>query len=338
MATDTIKQEKFPKTLEGTAAGSPDGSSQSTQTYKPDKLTVSQLLKYKNLPVRPIDGCQNIPGITIPPHLTYKGGLGIIAQTIEEQIRPLFNVLDVNNMQESIENLKILIQSKVTKKEDAVAIAKEFLDNFLVSDKNMTKFLLLLNHVHNIAIKTSGDESSAPPKPIGSHFVNECKSLFQKLFNCQNIEHMTKYNLENLDEAREYGNSLSKMDNLLLLFCKLYEQRNSLHVKLTASQLIYVISDLINNRVDIYKKMIDLYDVEAEEITDEDLYEKYKKMIKIYDHSFHTLFKDHGKQFNRDQTIVNNISLKNLIDRFIKEIQPVLLESYLISLFKHIEF
>lgn len=340
MATNTTKQEKPSEKVIDDASASPSQRSvaDGTTLYKPTKLTVAQLMKYKNLPVRPIDGCQNIPGITIPQHLVYKGGLGIVAQNIAEQIRPLFNVLDVNNTQETIDNLKILIHSKVAKKDDALTIAKEFLDNFLVSDKNITKFLLLLNHVYNIVIKTSEDDPAAPPKPIGAHFINECKSTFQKFFSSQNIEHMANYNLDNLDEEREYNSYFSKMNNLLLLFCKLYEQRNSQHIKLTATQLIFVISDLINNRATIYKKMSELYDEEADEIIDENLYEKYKRMIKIYDHSLYTLFKNNGKQFNRDPAIANNVSLGSLIVRFQKEIKPTLLESYLVSLCQHLEF
>src|SRR5579872_174710 len=309
---------------------------------EPPKITVTLLLKFKNYTVKPIDGCQNIPGITIPPNLMYKGGLGLTTQTIEEQIRPLFNVLDMNNIQEIIDNLKNIIKTKVTRKEDSIGIAKEFLDNFLVSDKNIPKYLLLLNNVHTMIIKTEvskeTDSTSTVAKPLGSCFIIECERTFKELFADSNISRLAKLNLENVDEEREYNSGIGKLSNLLYLFCKLYEQRFSSHVKLTTKHLAFVTHTLIVGHIINQKKMAELYDEESEEILDEEKYDFYKKIIKIYGDALYVLFKDQGKQFYRDPTVTNGISLKLLIDRFRTEVVPTLMEPYLISLCGGLEF
>ena len=306
--------------------------------YEPPVLTVSLLLKCKSFAVRPVEGCQNIPGITIPPHLMYKGGLGLTAQTIEEQIRPLFNVLDVNNTQETIENLRHIIKTKVTKKEDSVSIAREFLNNFLISDKNITRYLLLLNNVHKMIIKTDDNTELGEGDSIGSLFINECQTTFKKVVCDSNMEILVRYNIDNLDEEREYNSGFSKIVNLLHLFCKLYEQRHSSHVKLTAIQIIFVVMKITDSYLLNHKKMAEYYDDDAEDFIDEEKYEFHKKIIKIYGHALYVLFKDQGKQFYRDQTIKNGISLKSLIDKFTQEIVPKLMEPYLISLCKNLEF
>jgi hypothetical protein len=303
----------------------------------PEQLTVAELMKFRNFnKIKPVDGCQNIPGINIPTHLTQKNGLELTLQTIQERIRPLFNFLDMTNIPETVDRLYKIIETEIKDITELVLVAKEFMSNFLVSEQNIEMYLSLLNRIYFVGIRIGSEKES---EPLGYYFIAECQNTFKMLFSSEHVEKLSKLDIHNLDAKMEYENGNKRMINLMILFCNLYRQRESNNIKLRANQLIFITDSMINSYITYRQKMLLSIDNYTDEIIDEKAYEQNRIIMKLYAGSLYNLLKYQGDDLYRDPAANKmKLTMKILIDKFMSVIIPTLIEPKLRALCAEFNF
>ena len=314
--------------------------------YKPKRINFRSLNEWKDRPVKPIDN-MNIQYITVPEHLAGKKRSTEQKDTIENNIRPLFNSVTVTNIQIVKEQLRLVVLSKTHNIDSLKSIAIEILHNFIISEQTIKTYLHLLNAIHGISI-TVPDEISPligvevvktkTSKSIGNLFLEECRLLFIKLSLFNNIKTIAAIDTDTIDGMDLYTKQISEISNLLLLFCVLYQQRNTTNIKLTASHLIPVIKTLIDNHNKCREKMKELGDPYEDECEDEDDYELHKKMTSIYARQLYILFNDQGHHFAKDTTSSKSTTLPELIELFKRSVVPFIYESDLIANYNGLKF
>ena len=306
------------------------------RTITPERISVQYLLSLKNQKIKPIDGL-NIPHITMPSHLVSKKRVTEAGDTLSINIRHLFNSLTAENIAKVKEQLRAVVYAKAQSVEMLGEIAEEILQNFIISEPNIKNFMHLLNAVWNASVLIPGSEKNVSPT-IGYFFINKCKDMIFNNIDEKYIKTLAEMDQDDTDQLDDYNRQRDKIINLIVTICSLYEQRNTTSIKLTAVQLYSVIKNIL----DIYKRnqerMTELGNPYEDNCTNEEEYEVLRKMCTLYAEQLYTFMSREGKEFVRDKTMIRDQSLKDLVERFQKEIIPTLTEAYLISKCKSIEF
>lgn len=305
-------------------------------TITPERITVEQLLLWKDQPVKPIDGI-NIPNITIPQHLISKKRATEAVDTLPIKIRQLFNSLTADNVQAVKEQLRADVYAKAQNVEMLEEIADEILKNFVVSEQNIKNYMHLLNAIWNASVLIPGSSEKIVSRTIGFYFMNKCKDMIYDLISEKNIKSLAEMDQDDSDQLDLYNRNRQKIINLIITICCLYEQRNTTLIKLTAIQIYSVIKTILDTYNKNQLRMAELGNPYEADCSDEEEYEILRKMCTLYAEQLYTFMSREGKEFMKDTTPVKDKSMSgdqfmsNVVVRFKKEIIPTLTEAYLIS-------
>lgn len=314
-------------------------------------IAVSALDHKKNAPIIPIPDL-NIPNITIPQHLTTKRIIEN-TDTISTYIRPLFNSITKENILQVREELRRIIIAKAHSIEKLDEVANEILENFLISEKNIKNYMQLLNAVYNASILIA--DAKTPDKrlcSVGNLFLDKCKNLIYKSIHKNNIEKLSKLDLDDNDQLDVYNREREKIINLILTLCELYNQRNEPLIKLNGKHLFYVIKFILDTHHEIRLKLIEIgnpYEDDPPEnnnLEEEEWIESYEslnRMCNLYAEQICIFLNIEGKQFRLDKNIIDDpsygkeLNLSSLIDRFHFEVFPFITEPYIKSKYDNLK-
>ena len=296
------------------------------------KISIDKLLSFKDREVKPIDGI-NIPNITVPQNLVSKKRPTEAPDTIIINIRNIFNTLTDSNIAVLKEQLRQIVYAKAQKPEMLSDIADEILEQFLVCEKNIKNYMHLLNAIWNVSIliQNSPSEKKIVSPHIGIHFLNKCKDTIFKLISEENIRELGSLaepaeSDPNSDEADKYYSGKDRITNLIIVLCFLYEQRNTVLIKLTAVQLYTVIKNILDSYTKYQKQMVKLGNPDDGECENEDEYEILARMCAINVDLLYTFFLRKGEDFLKDEIEIKDktgkVTIKVLMDRFNKEVVP----------------
>lgn len=303
----------------------------SSNTIKPERISIAQLRILKNKTVKPIDNV--IPNVTMPPHLLVKKRATETEDTLSTNIRQLFNSLTTDNIARVRENLRNVVCTKAQKIELLEEVAKEMLENFIIDEKNIPNYMHLLNAVWNASIWIQGPGSEKVISPsIGNYFLTKCKHMIHNFISEENIKKLAEIGVQDMndDQLDFYNRERDKIINLIATICQLYKQRNTAFLKLTAMQLYPLITNILDSYEQCQRKMRELGNpYENEECEDENEFEICKKMCSLYAEQLYAFMFRLGKDFKNDPTQIKGQTMLHSIERFKNEVIPTLSEEYL---------
>lgn len=308
----------------------------------PNKISVNQLISWKNKSVKPIDGLL-IPNITIPAHLLSKKRSTEVVDSLIINIRQLFNSLTTENILHVKQQLKDTIFEKAKTSQTIMDIANEILSNFLINEVNIKNYMHLLNAISPACIlitnTDNNDQSKNVSPTVGNMFLRNCGDLIYKYLHMDNIRTLALLNQDDIDEFDKYNREREKIINLIITIYCLYEQRHTPHIKLTAMQLIPLIRIILTNYQTLQNKMKELGNPYEEDCVDEEEYEVCNKMCAIYAEQIYE-FINHGlAEFRKDTTKTEmEETLMTLVERFRTEVVATLNQAYLISKCNDLKF
>lgn len=303
----------------------------------PKKISVNQLIAWKNQMVKPIDGL-NIPKIVVPPHLVSKKRPTEATDTLIINIRQLFNSLTTDNIPQVKQQLRDTIFEKVKSEKSIDEIAQEILSNFLISEVNIKNYMHLLNAISPTCVLITNKDSDDRSPTIGKLFVQKCGDLIFNCISMKNIRQLALLDQDDLDEFDKYNREREKIINLIITICYLYKQRNTPNIKLTAFHLIPLMKIILNNYQTLQNKMKELGNPE-EECTDEEEYEICNRMCSIYAEQLYQFIYQELDEFKDDPTTTNSgETLMTMVERFRMEVIPTLNQAHLISKCNDLKF
>lgn len=327
-------------------------------------ISVPTLLSMRNVPVTAINSL-TIPNITVPPNLTARRKTQA-PDSISILIRPLFNGVTRENVQQLCAALRQIVIEKAHSVELLDEVAEEILQNFIIDDKKIDLCLLLLNSVFNATVLLQTDKSdrmegttrtSRPDKsnnhdensdvrqmsdPIGRRFIYKCKVMVFDCINKNNIAKLAKCDLDNMIEKDLYNRERDKIFNLILILCTLYDQKDKpATIRLTGIPLYTVIRYILDNHADIQNQMNELGDPYKGECSNEEEYEYLRRMSNLYAEQLCIFFDREGKNFRLDKTAIpcksgKSTLLAELIERFQITVFPFITEAYISSKYDHL--
>lgn len=329
--------------MESTQGNSQQESGTSSENFSSlKKISVSQLISWKNQLVKPIDGLL-IPNITIPAHLVSKKRSTEVVDTLIINIRQLFNSLTADNIAHVKQQLKDTIVEKAKTTQSIMDIAQEILSNFLINEVNIKNYMHLLNAISPVCVlitNTDNSEKSKNVSPtIGNMFLRNCRDSIFKYLHMENIRNLALLDQDDIDEFDKYNREREKIINLVITICYLYEQRHTPNIKITAMQLIPLMRTILTNYQILQNKMKELGNPYEEDCSDEQEYEICNKMCAIYAEQIYEFINHELTEFQKDTTkIDNDETLMTLVEKFRTEVMPTLNQAYLISKCNDIRF
>lgn len=302
---------------------------------KPNIITYDEMVKLNSYPFEPIN--IDIPNINIPLAMAVKNRTTEAPNTISINIRGLLNSLTSDNILQVKEKIREVIINKVQNIDMLNEIAHELLEQFIISEHHVKNYMQILNSIHAAKIMMV-DESTNDKKlsdTIGNCFLKQCRIMIMKKISEENVLDLAKFNLDDYSQLLIYNKEKSKILNLIIVICCLYEQRTTTYIRINAEQIFSV----MNKIFDIYKKlqlkMLDLGNPYEEECKDEEEYFICEKMCTIYAEQLYTFIYKCYDLFMDDKTPiklgVTNLTMKDVILKFKSEIVPTLTETFLIS-------
>ncbi|AEQ32807.1 hypothetical protein [Acanthamoeba polyphaga mimivirus] len=297
--------------------------------YTPDTISIQQFTEYLKMDITPIEGLV-IPNVTIPSHLMNKKRITQADDTIILNIRHLFNSLSGDNVEKIRELLRETIMTKTSGEQMLNDVAKEILSNFLISDKNISSYMHLLNAVSNACLEI---DNGARTPTIAKYFIDECKYKIFDFISEKFVRELASMDIDDEDELDIYNRKRESIINLISTLCHLYDQRNdNKKIKVTASNLYPLIDKIINIYNDIRSKMKKLGDLyNGEDCENEQEYEILARMANLYAEQLYTFISKRAIEFINDKTIIRNDNMKSLVEKFRNQIVPTLTEAYLIA-------
>ena len=313
-----------------------------TSCLSPKTISIGQLLSLRNHKVKAIDGL-NIPNITIPPHLASKRRPTETTDNIRTDIRLLFNSFTLENSIAVREQLRVTVITKAKTTEMIEEIAKEILENFIISPQNIKNYMYLLNGVstacllvpEKVANSKTKNDPPPPPKTIGNCFLGNCRDMIFSCISEKNIRGIALLDPDDVDQLDKYNREREKIISLITTICCLYDQRNTKKLELTANQIYPLMSVILgtHNKIqNLLKELGNPYEDDAV-CADENEYEILRKMATLYAEQLYTFLEKDLKAFVEDSVEVKGQLLKSLVSKIKHEVEPVLTEAYLISKF-----
>ena len=313
--------------------------------YRPDFLR-SKL----TCPTIPIPGLVPIPNIVMVDSNKKK--------SVVFGVRNSFNKVTKTNVDEIKKELRINVTEilvnvknpEINLAKEMNEIANEILHNFIVSEFNIKIYIQMLNEIHNIAlnyIDTKG--TSVSSKSISYYFIDNCRKLILKYISIEHIRTLALKDQEDEDELDLFNKEKSKICNLIITICSLYDQRdtfdqkNSPSIQLGAIPLYKIINTILNTYSNLTSRMKKLGNPNDEntECSDEFEYECLDRMRMMYAEQVIIFFDLEYGSFIKDNTIVQETIvigdksivqdklLSNLITRFESEVYPNVNEPHL---------
>lgn len=298
-----------------------NSSHKAVPLMNPAFITFQQLSEWKTRQVKPIEGL-TIPNITIPDHLSTNK-----SDPVSISIRHLFNSLREDNIKKVTDQLRAVVYEKAKNMAVLNEISEEMLTNFLIYDQNIKTCMHMLNAIHNCSIIVSENEK---PKTIGALFLEKCKVQIYADIDENNIRMLAELNTDDIDQTDIYNRKREKINNLIITICNLYEQRTTVHIKLTGNHLYPVITRLLDTYQKLQQQLIALGDPYEDKCSDEKEYETIKKMCTLYAEQLYTFMSLEGGSFKTDPLVIKDQTMMTVVDRFNKEVVPTLTETYLI--------
>lgn len=302
----------------------------------PKTISIDVLRSYRDKPVKPIDGFTAISNITVPEHLRGKKRPTESADNLVINIRQLFNSLSRDNLPQIKEQLRTVILEKAKTSQMIEDVAEEILQNFIISEQNISNYMHLLNAISLacVLISQSGNsEKKNVSTTIGNFFLRKCKNLIFSLISEENIKRIAQLDPYDEDELDEFNREKDKIINLIITICYLYEQRNTAnHIKLTANHLHPLMITIFTAYRKNQERMAELGNpYNGEDCADESEYDNLRKVCTIYAEQLYTFISKQGESFNSDETLIKDQKMKDLVDLFRNSVVPTLTEEYLIS-------
>lgn len=313
---------------------------------KPNIIPYDEMMKLKTYPIEPVN--MDIPNINIPLTMTVKKRETEAPNTISVNIRSLLNSLTSDNILQVKEKIREVIINKVQNIDMLNEIAHELLEQFIITEQHIKNYMQILNSIHaaKILIVDQTTNEKKLSDTIGNCFLKQCRILIMEKISEENILNLAKLNLDDYKQLLVYNKEKSKILNLIIVICCLYEQKTTTYVRINAEQIFSV----MNKIFDIYKKlqtkMLNLGNPYEEECKDEEEYFICEKMCTIYAEQLYTFIYTCYDLFMNDQTLINsgfreypistqntttNFTMKDVILKFKLEIIPTLTEAFLIS-------
>lgn len=314
----------------------------SNQYTKPQTISVKQINELRKL--KPKNPDINIPGIVIPAELDGKKRPIVAEENISTKIRFIFNSLTATN----IEKTKVLLKEQINKletAEDVQKVADEILANLIVSEQNIPNYMHLLNFAspHVVKVKPYIDKNTGKERDttdsIGRCFIIKCRDLLFSMISETNIRDLAEIDQYDSDCIDEFNKRREKIFNLIITICHLYDQRKSTLIKLTGVQIIDLMNNIMNNYDKIQEKMKTLCNPKSDDECEDELeYEICRRMCNIYAEQLYVLLSRKAKDFSKDDSKFNGLTLKMQIARFREHIVPNIAEDYLLSNCNEIEY
>lgn len=298
--------------------------------YRAGKLSTEFFIARNSHPIVPISSLV-IPDIVIPQDLSGKKSRPELKDTLSTFVRQLLNSVTTNNVDNLRQQLLQEINIKVVSEDSLVEIADELLKCFIVSVGNINNYMKILNTIYKIGIVVSINPDTGEKvlsRSIRNIFLEKCRLLIIKNIAEDNIMELANKDQEDDDELDYFNREREKIINLIILLCRLYDQRNTQLINLTAVQLYAVMDKILCFHQKCYGMMIKLGDP-MQECIDEEQYEYLRRMCCIYAELMYTFFQNNYTKFLEDQTEVRGNKLINIIERFQKEIVPHLSEAHM---------
>ena len=289
------------------------------QKITPKQLSFALLKKLATKETSPIEGL-SIPNIVVPPGLAPKK-LSDGGDKLKTTIRFLFNSLTIDNTQAVIDKLRSTIIEKAKNTELIRTVAKEIFDCFIMGNDNTRNYMHLLNAVSKVCVVTPDTET---PKTIGYFFIYFCRETIYHYISTENMRKLAQIDQEDSDELDIYNRERSKIRNLILTICYLYEQHKTTFLSLKADHLSELINRIMIEHEKIQSTMKELGNPEIEDCSDEEEYETLNKMSNLYAEILYIIMSNEVKEFLSDPSIVISTqqTLTPLVEKFRNTIVP----------------
>ena len=303
--------------------------------YNPKNIAIDVLRSYRNRPVKPIDGFTVIANITVPEHLRGKKRPTESSDNLVINIRQLFSSLNRENLPQIKDQLRTVIVEKAKTSQMIEEVAEEILQDFIIEEKNIPNYMHLLNSISLacVLIPQSGNNGTKNVSTtIGNFFLRKCKNMIFSLISEENIRRIAQLDPYDDNELDEYNREKDKIINLIVTICCLYDQRNTVNIKLTANHLHPLMTTILSSYLNNQEKMKLLgnpYD--GEECANEEEYDILRRICSIYAEQLYTFISREAVDFCLDETVVKDQTMKTLVETFRTQIVPTLTEEFLVS-------
>lgn len=205
-----------------------------------------------------------IPGI-IQNQANPLGNLGIT-----EQVRVIINGTTSDSLEKMKRTLQVEVSKNAAKEADLDEIADIFL-NFMIKAESPDKsddpskvilmIMSLLNSVY--AAASSEPTKGTASKTIGRFFLEKCRTTVFSKIQGKVIQEFAEKTEEGDDGTNEYLTFKSRLINLVVIICLMYEQRKQPKICIQFKQIHSVIEELFNlhkNSHEQWSKMKDSKD------------------------------------------------------------------------------
>lgn len=280
-----------------------------------------------NTQTEPIENLA-INNITIPNSMKLKRSTQG-EESIVTDIRMLFNTITTTNIDSIKEKIFKIVTEKVQTMDDLNKIVKEIFDNFLTSDQNILLYLDLLNKIHMIVL--SLDEVSVKTSPsLGNLFIMMCRENFFNSITLQKIKKLSILNHDDEDEFDNYNREKDKIIILIILICELINRKSNL--SLNFNHMDICLTRLYDNYMTVLKRLESFIDPETGDCyyDKEDESEVLRKMLIMYAEQIYIFLLKKGEEYYTYK--------KDLIDKIKSELVPSLLNDFMISNYKNLNF
>lgn len=294
------------------------------------QISVDTILAYKNQfyadPIKAL----HIPNVLVPKHLK-----GERYNNVRLEIRAIFNALTQANVRDQIDKIVSVVQERVIDEETIDNIATEIFESCMVLEKNVPLCVQLLNAVCDQCVLR---DKARVSKTIGDVFVDKCRVLIRDLVSVESVQELAEYDQYDIDDLDLLTKERDKTCCVIAILCQLYDQRHTNKIKLTAEQLIPLFNLILGNYYQCTKRMQDLGNPKTGDCSDEDSYFLLDDMRYLYIEQLYSFIAKQSKAFLQDKTMIGNITLGMVVNRFRKDIVPSIQRDYLTTKCESIKY
>lgn len=293
------------------------------------KYTVSYLLERINDPVEPIINLV-IPNITVPPNLQGKRRTTQSTDSIETNVRMLFNSVTSSNLDKIKDSFFKLLVEKAQTPDLLIKVSTEMFENFLINESGIPNYLELLNKVRIIAVsyddRVTKEKKNSPT--LGYFFLEKCRKTFFDNVEIPQVKILASLNQDDVDELDQYNKKKEKMTNLVITISELYGQRSGKDkLCLQADHICPCLNRLVNNYITVLNSYESMIDDETgfskDEFADEN--EINMKMLNYYAELIYVILVKQG------HSLLKETRAKPVFDLINSKVVPSLMADHLVS-------
>lgn len=275
-------------------------------TYMCPKYSPKFILSYLENVSVPLDSMSQMPRIA---PLVNNDNL------ILTEIRKLFNIVTPTNVEDIKKTLRHLVTSHIISKTDILKIEREMniisgeiLNNFLVSESNITLYMQLIGEIHSISTIftdpiTLKQKSS---RPIRAFFLVKCHQQTLSFLSEDFVRELAVLDPDDEDDADILHKGKNKVFNMLTTLCYLYDQSDkSGLISINNSQMHEIVDILLEKFTNITVKMNHLGNYHnGNECKDYDEFDLLFGMRLIYAEFIIAIMKMEYKSFVKNTNII----------------------------------